>query len=567
MSGKVVLGIDYGTESGRVLLADAEDGREIAVHVSPYRHGVIQDMLPETDVALGDSVALQHPGDYLEVLEQSVSAVLRQSGVKPEQVIGIGVDFTTCTMLPVDERLTPLCFHPELRRNPHSWVKLWKHHAAREEADALNRLAAETDERFLRRYGGKLSVEWMLPKILETLRKAPEIYEKTDRFVEAGDWIVAQLTGRLVKSGCLAGFKAVWHPDEGYPEAFIRRLDPRLAGLPATKLRGEIAPLGTRAGTLTAEMAERLGLVPGIPVAVAIGDAHAAAVGSGMTSPGHMVLVMGTSTCHMLLADEERAVAGISGVVKDGIVPGYFGYEAGQAAVGDLFAWFVDHCVTARVEQEAATRGWTVHQLLERKAAVYHPGETGLLALDWWNGNRSVLADADLTGLLIGCHLQTKPEDIYLALLEATAFGTRAIIETFEQAGILIEALYACGGLPQKNRLLMQIYADVTGKEIKVADSTQTAALGAAIYGAVAAGSAAGGYDGVEEAARRMTRVKREAFRPMAERARAYKELYGLYMELHDAFGRRPDSLMKRLAALRKRSANRSANEPFLHHE
>jgi L-ribulokinase len=556
MGGKFALGIDFGTESGRVLLADAADGREAAVHVTPYRHGVIQESLPDTDIALGDYFALQHPADYLEVLERSVPAVLREAGVSPEDVVGIGVDFTTCTMLPVDEQGVPLCFHPELRSNPHSWVKLWKHHAAQEETDLINRLAAETGQPFLKRYGGKLSVEWMLAKIWETRRKAPDIYERADRFVEAGDWVVFRLTGQFVRSACMAGFKAIWHPVCGYPDDFFRLLDPGFARLSETKLRGRVAPLGARAGTLTPEMAGRLGLVPGIPVAVAIGDAHAAAVGTGITSPGRMALVMGTSTCHMVLSDREMAVEGISGFVRDGIAPGYYGYEAGQAAVGDLFAWFVEKSVPAYVEREAKARGMTVHQWIESKASAYRPGETGLLALDWWNGNRSVLGDADLTGLVIGYHLQTKPEEIYRTLLEATAFGTRAIIEAFGQAGIAIDELYACGGLPQKNRLLMQIYADVTNREIRVAASTQTAALGAAIYGAVAAGSANGGYDRLEEAVRRMTRVKAESFKPDRDRVAAYEELYRLYLALHDAFGRDPGSVMKRLAAIRKRQTN-----------
>jgi L-ribulokinase len=555
VSGKYVLGIDFGTESGRVLLADVADGREAAVHVTPYRHGVIQEALPDTDIALGDGFALQHPADYLEVLEKSVPAVLRESGVRPEAVVGIGVDFTTCTMLPVDEDLTPLCFHPGLRDNPHSWVKLWKHHAAQDETERINRLAAETNQPFLKRYGGKLSVEWMLPKMWETLRKAPDVYASADRFVEAGDWVVARLTGQFVRSVCMAGFKAVWHGEQGFPDDFFAMLDPGLARLAETKLRGRVVPLGARAGALAPRMAERLGLPAGIPVAAAVGDAHAAAVGTGITTPGRMVLVMGTSTCHMLLSDQEKAVEGISGVVRDGIVPGYYGYEAGQAAVGDLFAWFVERSVPPHVEREAKARGMTVHGWLERKAAAYRPGETGLLALDWWNGNRSVLADADLTGLIVGLHLQTKPEEIYRALLEATAFGTRTIIEAFEETGIAIDELYACGGLPQKNRLLMQIYADAAKREIKVADSTQTAALGAAIYAAVAAGSESGGYDRLEEAVRRMTRVKPETFKPDPERAAAYDGLYRMYRELHDHFGRAPGSIMKRLAAMRSGSA------------
>ncbi|HEY8529285.1 MAG TPA: ribulokinase [Paenibacillaceae bacterium] len=552
MSRKYAIGIDYGTQSGRAVLIDLADGAEVADHVTPYPHGVIDEELPEGGVKLGREWALQHPGDYLEVLRRSVPEVLRQSGVRPEDVIGIGVDFTACTIMPVDREGVPLCLLPQWKNNPHSWVKLWKHHAAQDEANRLNAIAAERGERFLPRYGGKISSEWMVPKVWQVLNEAPEVYEAADRFVEGADWIVFRMTGNFVRSCCPAGYKAIWHKREGYPSReFFRALDPRMETFAETKLRGEVLPLGAKAGGLTREMAEITGLLPGTAVAVGIVDAHAAVPGVGAVKPGQLVMVMGTSTCHMMIAEEEKWIEGISGVVEDGIIPGYYGYEAGQAAVGDMFEWFVEQAVPACVKEEADKRGIGVHEWLEMRAAAYRPGQTGLLALDWWNGNRSTLVDTDLSGLIAGCTLLTKPEEIYRTLLEATAFGTRKIIEAFESGGLEVRELYACGGLPQKNRLLMQIYADVTGREIKIAASKHTSALGAAMFGAVAAGRAAGGYDSIVEAAANMARVREETFRPIPENVAVYDKLYREYTVLYDYFGRGANDVMKRLKAIR----------------
>jgi len=551
MSRKYAIGIDFGTQSGRAVLVDLTDGSEVADHVTPYPHGVIDETLPESGTRLDHEWALQHPGDYLEVLRRSVPEVLRQSGVNPADVIGVGIDFTACTMLPVDARGVPLCFLPEWKDNPHSWVKLWKHHAAQDEANRLNAIAAERGERFLPRYGGKISSEWMIAKVWQILNEAPEVYDTADRFVEATDWVIFQMTGRLVRNSCTAGYKSIWHKREGYPSReFFKALDPRLENLTDTKLRGEVVPLGTRAGGLTPEMAEAMGLLPGTAVAVGNVDAHAAVPGVGVVTPGKMVMVMGTSICHMLLGTEEKMIEGMCGVVEDGIIPGYYGYEAGQSAVGDIFEWFVEQAVPGYVQEQAAREGVGVHEWLEKRASAYKPGQTGLLALDWWNGNRSVLVDTDLTGLLIGCTLLTKPEEIYRALLEATAFGTRKIVEAFHSGGVEVNELYACGGLPQKNRLLMQIYADVTGREIKVAASKQTPAVGAAMFGAVAAGKAAGGFDSIFEAAK-LARIREETFKPIPENVAVYDKLYREYTLLHDYFGRGGNDVMKRLKDIR----------------
>lgn len=555
MGKKYAIGIDYGTESGRALLVDLADGTEVATHVTKYPHGVIDERLPESGIALEMDWALQHPDDYIEVLRRSVPEVVKSSGVDPADIIGIGIDFTACTMLPVDAAGVPLCMKPAYRNNPHGWVKLWKHHAAQDEANLLNEIAAQRGERFLPRYGGKISSEWMIAKVWQILNEAPEIYDATDRFLEATDWVVFRMTGNMTRNSCTAGYKSIWHKQEGYPSNdFFRALDPRLEKLTETKLRGDVLPLGTKAGGLTEEMAAIMGLRPGIAVAVGNVDAHAAVPGVGVVTPGKLVMAMGTSICHMLLSDKEIAVEGMCGVVEDGIIPGYYGYEAGQSAVGDIFAWFVEEAVPAHVKEAAEREGIGVHEWLERRAAAYKPGETGLLALDWWNGNRSVLVDTDLTGMMLGMTLLTKPEEMYRALLEATAFGTRKIIDAFDSNGVEVKELYACGGLPQRNKLLMQIYADVTGREIKIAASTQTPALGAAMFGAVAAGAEQGGYDSIVDAAKAMARIREETYRPIPEHVAVYEQLYREYTLLHDYFGRGQNDVMKRLKSIRERA-------------
>ncbi|MFL0554116.1 ribulokinase [Paenibacillus barengoltzii] len=550
---KYTIGIDYGTQSGRAVLVDLSDGREVADHVTPYPHHVIDERLPGSGIKLEHDWALQHPGDYIEVLRRSVPAVLQESGIDPADVIGIGIDFTACTMLPVDAQGQPLSFDPALADNPHSWVKLWKHHAAQPEADKINAIAAERGEAFLARYGGKISSEWMIAKVWQILDEAPEIYEKSDLFLEATDWVIAQMTGNIVRNSCTAGYKAIWHKQDGYPsKEYFKALDPRLEHLTDTKLRGDVIPLGTNAGGLLPEMAEMMGLTPGIAVAVGNVDAHAAVPAVGVVTPGKLVMAMGTSICHMLLGTEEKQVEGMCGVVEDGIIPGFYGYEAGQSAVGDIFEWYVEEALPAYVKEAAEKEGLNVHQWLEREAAAYKPGQTGLLALDWWNGNRSVLVDTDLTGMILGMTLLTKPQEIYRALLEATAFGTRKIIDAFVQNGVQVDALYACGGLPQKNRLLMQIYADVTNREIFVADSKQTPALGAAMFAAVAAGAEAGGYDSILDAAQNMARVKEETFKPIPAHVDVYEKLYQEYSHLHDYFGRGANDVMKRLKRIKQ---------------
>lgn len=552
---KVAIGVDFGTESGRAAIFDVSDGRELATAVHPYAHGVIDDKLPDTNISLDPDWALQDPADYLEVFKTTIPVVLAQSGIDPADVIGLGIDFTACTMLPTTADGTPLCFLPAWRHNPHAWVKLWKHHAAQPEANELNaRARAAGFDELLDRYGGKISSEWFFPKAWQILNEAPEVYEAAGRLIEAADWVVWQLTGIETRNSCTAGYKAMWSKRQGFPSnAFFRALDPRLEHVVDEKMMREIVPLGTRAGGLTEEAAAWTGLHPGTAVAVANVDAHVSVPAATVSEPGRMVIIMGTSNCHMVLGTEDRSVPGMCGVVEDGIIAGLPGFEAGQSCVGDHFAWFVENAVPSAYEGAARAAGLGIHEYLEAKAAEQVPGESGLLALDWWNGNRSVLVDVDLTGLMLGLTLATKAEDIYRALIEATAFGTRLIIETFKANGVPVNEIIATGGLPNRNKLLMQIYADVTGLPIFVAEAAQIGALGSAMHGAVAAGAAAGGYDSIKQASQHMARLRDEHYEPVPEHHAVYEQLYAEYVRLHDTFGRGENDVMKRLKALRAR--------------
>jgi len=545
---KYAIGIDFGTESGRAVLVEVATGKEVATAVYKYQNGVIDEYLPGTQIRLEPDWALQDPEDYIRTFKRTVPAVLKSSGVDPADVIGVGIDFTACTMMPVKSDGTPLCTLPELRRNPHAWVKLWKHHAAQPEADKINATARQMGEGWLARYGGKISSEWFFSKTLQILDEAPEIYAAADRLIEAADWVVWQLCGEEKRNSCTAGNTAIWSKREGFPgDAYLAALDPRLEHVIDEKMSRTIYPIGDRAGSLTSQAAKWTGLRPGTAVAIANVDAHVSVPAATVTEPGRMVMIMGTSTCHMVLGQEEHLVPGICGYVEDGIIPGFFGYEAGQSCVGDHFAWFVEHAVPPEYHKAARAAKLDLHQLLEQEAAQLKPGESGLLALDWWNGNRSTLVDVDLTGLLLGATLATKAPEIYRALIEATAYGTRVIIDAFEQNSVPVNELVACGGLPEKNKLLMQIYADVTGREFKVTASKQTPALGSAMFGAVAAGRKAGGYDSIVEAAQKMARLKKETFKPIPENRQVYERLYQEYVTLYDYFGRGANDVMKRL--------------------
>ncbi|MEI8200839.1 MAG: ribulokinase [Eubacteriales bacterium] len=548
---KYSIGLDYGTLSCRALLVDVADGREIASTVFEYPHKVIDTLLPDSNIKLGMNWALQHPADWRQAISEVIPSVLSKSQVNAEDIIGIGVDFTSCTILPVDRFGEPLCLKPEWKNHPHSWPKLWKHHAAQKEANRINQVADSRAEAFVSRYGGKQSSEWEIAKVLQILNDDPAVYDAMDRWIQGGDWVVWQLTGLERRQLSTAGFKGIWSKKDGYPDkAFFAALDKRLENYVEEKLTpaDTLLPLGSLAGGLTEKMAGITGLKPGTPVSVADLDAQVALPALGITEPGRMLLIIGTSGCNIMLAKEERPVPGVAGIVEDGGgYPGLFCYEAGQNAVGDLFDWFVQRCMPAEYANEALERKISPHQLLREKASVKKPGETGLLALDWWNGNRSILMDADLTGVMVGMNLHTKPEDIYRTLLEATAFGQRVIMEAFKENNVPVYELVCGGGIAAKDEFMMQIYADVMNMELKIARSSQAPALGAAIFGAVAAGKDAGGYAKLEDAAKKMGGVREKTYKPIPENVLIYDRIYTEYKRLHDYFGRGENNVMERL--------------------
>ena len=550
------IGLDFGTLSCRALLTDTADGKPLGVSVFEYPHAVIDRALP-TGEKLGQDWALQHPLDYLEALCHTVPELLVSTGVDAADVIGIGADFTACTLLPVQADGTPLCLLSEFQHNPHAYPKLWKHHAAQQQANRLNEIAHARGEWWLGNYGGKISSEWAIPKIWQILDEAPEVYAAADRFIEAADWIVWQLCGRETRNSCTAGYKELWNKRRGYPSpAFFRALDPRLERVVEQKLGLEILPLGSRAGGLTQKAAEMTGLRPGTAVAVGNVDAHVCLPAVGIDAPGKMLAIMGTSTCHIMLGEREIQAPGICGVVEDGVMPGYFGYESGQGCVGDHFAWFIENCLPASYLEQARARGENPHAYLRSLASRLRPGESGLVALDWWNGCRSVLMDADLTGLMVGMTLQTRPEEIYRALIEATAYGTRKIVENYRNNGLPVEEFIASGGISQKDPMAMQIYADVLGMPIHVAGSAQGPALGSAIFGAVAAGKEAGGYDDLYQAARAMGSREQTVYSPVSAHVAVYNELYREYERLHDWFGRGGSDTMKQLKRLKMQQSS-----------
>ncbi|MFG2090530.1 MULTISPECIES: ribulokinase [unclassified Spirillospora] len=537
---RYVVGVDFGTLSGRAVLVRVRDGAEVGDGVHEYDHGVIDEALPDGG-GLDPDWALQAPRDWLDVLRSAVPKALAVADVSPSQVIGIGTDFTACTVLPATAAGTPLSdLHPE---RPHAWPKLWKHHSAQPQADRINALAAERGEPWLRRYGGKISSEWEFAKALQLLEHDPELYGLAERWIEAADWIVWQLTGQESRNICTAGYKGI-HQDGRYPSReFLAALHPDFADFP-DKLGHDLAPLGGLAGTLTARAAAWTGLPEGIAVAVGNVDAHVTAAAADAVRPGQMVAIMGTSTCHVMSSGLLAEVPGMCGVVADGIVPGLWGYEAGQSGVGDIFAWFVDNCVPAHYNQAAAAAGLTVHEHLTALAEEQPVGRHGLVALDWHNGNRSVLVDHDLSGMVVGQTLATRPEDVYRALIEATAFGARMIVETFEASGVPVEEFVVAGGL-MKNRFLMQVYADVLRRPLSLIGSSQGPALGSAVHAAVAAGA----YPDITSAAAAMGRRVPSAYTPNKARADAYDSLYEIYRTLHDRFG--DGEIMHRLRSLR----------------
>jgi L-ribulokinase len=541
---KYVIGVDYGTLSGRALLVRVCDGAEIATAVYEYPHGVIEDVLPKTSQKLPPDWALQSPVDYVEVLKNVIPAILRESQIDPEDVVGIGTDFTACTVLPVTKAGTPICEVPGFEGRPHAYPKLWKHHSAQPHADRINELAHAREESWIHRYGGKISSEWEFAKALQLLEEDPEIYTYMDHWIEAADWIIWQLTGSYTKNVCTAGYKAIYQ-DGTYPSAeFLAELNPAFANFVDEKVKHEISDLGGVAGYLTAEAAAWTGLPTGIVVAVGNVDAHVTAAAAKATESGMMVAIMGTSTCHVMVSDAISEVPGMCGAVLGGIVPNKWGYEAGQSGVGDIFAWFINNFVDAEYQAAAKSAGVSMHTYLSDLASQKPVGSHGLIALDWESGNRSTLVDHQLSGVIVGLTLMSKPEEVYQAIVESTAFGARKIVDTFNANGVQVEDFIAAGGLI-KNKFVMQIYADVLNRPIHTIGSEQGPALGSAIHAAVAAGA----YPDIQSASEIMGRLVRNAFTPNPEAAAVYARLYEHYLFLYETFGN--GEMMHDLRAIR----------------
>jgi L-ribulokinase len=535
------IGLDFGTNSCRALLVDVKSGNEIASHVFAYPSG-------EDGVILDPSnpnLARQNPADYVLGIETTLKEVIQKGKeadleFAPGNVLGIGVDTTGSSPMPVDEMGRALAFHEKFAKNPAAMVWLWKDHTAFQEAEQITELASGIRPEYLSKIGGTYSSEWWWSKILRCRNEAKDVFDAASSWVEICDWIPALLTGemnpgKLKRSVCAAGHKAMFNPSwNGLPDSeFLDALAPGLASL-RPRLYDEAYTADQRAGTLSREWTRKLGLPPSVVVAVGAFDAHMGAVGAGIT-PGTLVKIIGTSTCDIMVHPNDRVlqdIPGVCGIVDGSVMPGFYGIEAGQSGVGDIFLWFVNNLVPDRYGKTQKDQ----FSSLEKAGACLKPGESGLLALDWNNGNRTVLVDVRLSGLLLGQTLHTQPHEIYRALLEATGFGALVIIDRIEAYGVPIKQVINCGGLASRNALLMQIYADITGRPMKISRSDQTPALGAAVFAAVAAGEKAGGYDSVEAAQKAMVGIGRE-YRPIEENHQVYRRLYSVYRQMHDAFG------------------------------
>lgn len=536
------VGFDFGSLSARGVLMDTDSGAVLCSAVFAYPHGIMTEQLPD-GTPLPADWALQDPDDYLLALEQVTRMLLDRSGVSPKEIIGLGLDTTACTLLPTTEEGVPLCRLPEFRGQPHAWAKLWKHHAAQYCAAAIETAAAR--EEWFGRFGSAVSGEHYLPKVLQMALEAPDLYRQAARIPQIGDWLVRMLCGRETRGYCAAAFKTYYSDSRGIPDgAFLSSLHPLLAQLPH-KLTGPVLRDGTLAGGLTEEAAHRLGLLPGTAVAVAGVDAHVTLYGCRIHEPDRLLLIVGTSTCAILNSRSYREIPGLNGVVPEGILPGLHAYEGGQACVGDLFAWFGERMAPSLCREQ------DVHRYLTERAAALAPGESGLLALDWFNGARSLPMDFDLSGLLVGLTVNTRPEEIYRALLEATAFGVRRIMDAMEEAGVPIRSLCAAGGIPAKNPLLAQIYADVCGRELWVTDQEHTGALGSAVTAAAAALRGEAGFAALPALLEGLPSLPGTCYRPDPAATAVYDRLYALYRSLYDRFSGE-DSLMKELKSLRK---------------
>lgn len=524
------IGFDFGTETSRALLIDNETAEIIATTEVAYPHGVITKQL--NDRPLKNTMVLQNPKDYEWALKELTEQIVKETNISKEQIKGIGIDFTSCTVLPITNDFEPLMMRTEFSNNPHAYAKLWKSHSAHKEAEIITERLI--DHPYLEKYGNIISSEWLLPKLLEIIHDEPLVFNKMDYFIEAGDWLVSKLTGRLVRSNCMAGYKGMWQKSDDYlDKATLASIHPALETIYDTKLLGDVLPVGTFAGYLQEETANWLGLSSDTAVGIGMIDAHAAVVGAGLSEPNELLIVVGTSSCHLLLSEKETVIPGISGVVEDGIIPGLFAYEAGQVAVGDIFSYFVKKQLPEQYFFEANLAGKSVFDVLNDYASRLEVGESGLVALDWHNGNRTPFVNPNLASVLVGETILTESFEIYRALVESTAFGTKVILDLFERNQVPVNRVVLTGGIPRKNHFLVQVYADVLQKEITVINQDHVSALGAAIIGVAAAKKEPLNYLIKDFAAKRTI-----LFKPNPQNKQKYEKLYDIYQRLSELFGK-----------------------------
>lgn len=550
MTEKYLVGVDFGTLSGRAVVVRASDGKQMGTAVTEYKHGVMDRTLDAGDgQKLPPEFALQNPGDYVDVLTEAIPGAIKDAGVDTADIVGVGIDATSATVFVTDADGKPMCEYEEFANEPHAYVKLWKHHGGQDQADRIIALAKERGEEWLERYGGILSSEMLFPKVLETYEKAPEVYKKAAHFVNLLDWITWQLTGELTFAASDSGYKRMYTDGEYPSKEFNEALAPGFGDVFETKMNAPIKQLGEKVGEVTAEMAKLTGLPEGVAVAAGNIDAHVVVAGANAVKPGQMTAIIGTSGCYVINSEDYKPVPGVFGNVEGGAVPGLWGIEGGQTAVGDVFAWFERAAVPESYEIAAREAGKPILDYLMDKAFEQEIGEHGLVALDWFNGNRSILSDARLSGGIIGLTLQTTPDEIYRALMEATVFGIRVIVENFEEHGVPVTEIVAAGGL-LKNHHFMQLLADITRRPVSISEAEQTGALGAAVFAAVAAGV----YDDVYAAGEAMAQVRESAYVPNERATERYDELYEIYKQLHDYFGTEETGIMYKLKDIRARA-------------
>lgn len=546
-----VIGIDCGSLSARALIARVSDGAVISESAADYPHGILDKTLPN-GMPIPEHFVLQVAEDYLQVIPQTIREAVEQAGVSPNQIIGIGVDATSCTLVACTGDGTPLSTLPTYMTEPHCYIKLWKYHHVQKQVDDIYELARKRKESFLAHFGGTVSCEWMLPKVMQVYDENRQLFDETAYYLDLCDWLTWNMTGSITRSRNSAGFKNLWDEEKGdISREFLDGLRPGLGDAYYAKvLAAPVVMHGQCCGVLDQKGAAWLGLPEGIPVSAGMMDGHASLIATGLQNEGDMAIIVGTSNGIPVLSDTFREIPGVSGVVRNALVSGKYAYAAGQIATGDMLDWFVRNSVPCEYRERAELLGMDIHAYLSQLAAAEHPEKNSLTVLDWWNGNRSILCDQQLTGTILGLTLDTRPEQIYCAMLQGIACGTRVIMEQFQQYGQKIHRVFACGGIPRKNRFFMQQYANILNMQVYVVNYSNTSALGSAICAAAAAGLERGGYGSLEEAMRHMRMRDLTIYQPQREYAQEYENQYQRYRYFHDLLGN----------AKYKRTAERSNN-------